>query len=79
MRSEVTYGVSRIAHVLRSSCVRLYSYASCIKPCVCSAPQSCHGYLRALLKAFGSRLVASPVTSAHFIRHHPQAHLLAMS
>ena len=41
--------------------------------------QSCHGYLRALLKACGSRLVASPATSAHFIRHHPQAHLMAMS
>ena len=32
-----------------------------------------------LLKACGSRLVASPRTSAHFIRHHPQAYLLAMS
>ena len=41
--------------------------------------QSCHGYLRALLKACGLRLVASPGTSAHFIRHHPQAYLLAMS
>ena len=26
-----------------------------------------------------SRLVSSPGTSAHFIRHHPRAHLLAMS
>jgi len=41
--------------------------------------KSCHGYLRALLKACGSWLVASPGTSAYFIRHYPQAHLLAMS
>ena len=41
--------------------------------------QSCHGYLRALLWAHGSRLVARPRIATHYDRHHPQAHLFAMS
>ena len=41
--------------------------------------QSCRRYLHALLKACGSRLVARPGITTHFYRHHPHAHLLAMS
>ena len=41
--------------------------------------QSCRGCLSALLRACGSRLVACPGITAHFGRHHLQAHLLAMS
>ena len=41
--------------------------------------QRYHGYLRALLKACGSRLVARPGITTLFNRHHPQAHLLVMS
>ena len=37
------------------------------------------GGLSALLRACGSRLVARPGITAHFGRHHLQAHLLAMS
>ena len=38
-----------------------------------------HGCLRALLRAYGSRLAAHPGITAHFGRHHLQAHLLATS
>ena len=41
--------------------------------------QSCRGCLCALLRARGSRLVAHLRITAHFDRHHLQAHLLAMS
>ena len=41
--------------------------------------QSCRGCLCALLRACGSRLIARSGTTAHFDRHHLQAHLLAMS
>ena len=34
--------------------------------------QSCHGYLRTLLEAYGSRLITCPGTPANFIRHHPK-------
>ena len=66
--------VDLVSIVLVSISTDLVSVAVSVAGC---HSQSCHGYLHALPKACGSRLVAHPGFTTHFEGHHPQANLLA--